>query len=66
MADSSRHADRDSMRHPDQQESRLASTREDATLAEQILDDSPHPDADVRRGTTERSSDRSSDRSPDR
>lgn len=60
MADSTRHGDRDSdsMRHPDQRESRLASTREDATLAEQILDDSPHPDAKVRRGSTERNRER--------
>ena len=36
---------RESMRHPDQKESQLASTREDATLAEQVLGDSPHPDA---------------------
>jgi hypothetical protein len=54
MADSSKQGDRNSMRHPDQQESRLASTREDATLAEQILDDSPHPDPRVRRGDRHR------------
>lgn len=45
MARDDERADREGMRHPDQKESQLASTREDATLAEQVLDDSPHPDA---------------------
>lgn len=60
MGDSRKQGDRDSMRHPDQQESRLASTREDATLAEQILDDSPHPGA--RKWSRDRSATGESDR----
>ncbi|HEX4932539.1 MAG TPA: hypothetical protein VFV33_05120 [Gemmatimonadaceae bacterium] len=39
------HDEQNSMQHPDQRESELACTHQDATLAEQILDDSPHPDA---------------------
>lgn len=39
------HDEPNSMQHPDQRESELACTHQDATLAEQILDDSPHPDA---------------------
>ena len=45
MTEHDKRADRDSMRHPEQRDSSLASTHEDATLAEQVLGDSPHPEA---------------------
>lgn len=45
MQEEGKHAERDSMQHPDQREADLACTHQDATLSEQILDDSPHPDA---------------------
>ena len=38
-----RDGERDGERQPDRKESRLASTREDSTLAEQMLDDWSHP-----------------------
>lgn len=51
---------RDGTRHPEQRESYLASTREDASLVDQIAGDSPHPDA--RKWIREREQDRGRDR----